>query len=62
MIPDIEHNYTVYSQVNLRTNLGTIIFKSFVLCREVACPLLGGSKCIRTIGKPIIWDLEKSPL
>ena len=28
-------------------------FKSFVLCR--GCPL-------RTIGKPIIWDLEKRPL
>ena len=32
------------------------------LYRELGCPLLGGSKCIRTTGKPIIWDFEKRPL
>ena len=26
------------------------------------CPFLRGSKCIKTIGKPIIRDLEKCPL
>jgi len=25
-------------------------------------PLHRGLKCIKTIGKPIIWDLEKCPL
>ena len=45
-----------YSQTSeQRTFWEQYKFKSFVL----GCPLLGGS---RTIGKPIIWDLEKRPL
>jgi len=40
---------------------GEYKFSCCVLCREVV-PFLGSSKCITTIRKSTIWDLEKCPL
>ncbi len=65
MLQKIQNNtkQDIYSQTSEQRTLWDLYkLKCFVLCREVACPLLGGSKCIRTIGKLIIWDLEKRPL
>jgi len=36
------------------------LYNSAVLCR--GCPLLRSSKCIETMGRLIIWDLEECPL
>ncbi len=54
----IHITFILYSQTSEQRTLWDLYkLKCFVLCI-----LLGGSKCIRTIGKPIIWDLEKRPL
>ena len=53
--------YTITVEPPNKGHLGNSTNSAVVSFLE-RCPLLGGSKSIETIGKPIIWKHEECPL